>query len=636
MEEKESKKGIIVLIVRVAVSLTLALLGQFYFSEAHYGLAVNATIMAIAWAIVSYDVVWDGLKNLFKGKNPFDEHLLMTISSIGAFCLRCFGPEDNEFLEGVLVMLLYQVGEAFEDYAAEKSRKAITSAIDLRDEKASVVLKSGEIISKKPEELAIGDHVLVKVGEKILCDGSVYGGNGAVNESSLTGESVPVEKKVGSAVLSGTILESGSLTVSVEKEYQDSTVKKMLDLMEESADKKSKTDRFIDRFARLYTPIVVALSLFIAIIPPLFLGIHDGAVWSRWVYTALCLLVISCPCAIVISVPLAYFAGLGLASKNGILVKGSEYFDKLNQLRYVAFDKTGTLTEGRFHISKIVTKGIEEKQFLEWIKAAECRSSHPLARAIVSQEESGAYSQDVSDYEEVAGFGVRLKYKGHRLVAGNLALLNDQDIGQEAQEESGSLIYLAVDDRYVGYVVLNDTIRPSAKTMVDDLHKMKVKTMLLSGDRAGNAESVAREIGLDECHAELTPEEKTAYLQEKINEGSGTVAYVGDGINDAPSIVLADIGIAMGGFGSDVAVQNADVVLANDDLGKIVLAKKIAKATQRRAMFNIIASLAIKVGVMIASLAWPAFPLWIAVFADSGVAALLTVNSLLLIYKKVK
>ena len=302
----------------------------------------------------------------------------------------------------------------------------------------------------------------------------------------------------------------------------------------------------------------------------------------------------------------------------------------------MAFDKTGTLTEGRFHISKIVTKGIEEKQFLEWIKAAECRSSHPLARAIVSQEESGAYSQDVSDYEEVAGFGVRLKYKGHRLVAGNLALLNDQDIGQEAQEESGSLIYLAVDDRYVGYVVLNDTIRPSAKTMVDDLHKMKVKTMLLSGDRAGNAESVAREIGLDECHAELTPEEKTAYLQEKINEGSGTVAYVGDGINDAPSIVLADIGIAMGGFGSDVAVQNADVVLANDDLGKIVLAKKIAKATQRRAMFNIIASLAINVGVMIASLAWPAFPLWIAVFADSGVAALLTVNSLLLIYKKVK
>lgn len=382
-EEERSKKTLIILGVRIALSLTLALLGQFYFTESAFGLAVNLPIMIVAYLLVAYDVIWEGILCVFKEHEPFDEHLLMTVASLGAFALRFFGPDHNEAFEGVLVMLLYQVGEVFEDLAADKSREAIVSAIDLRDQKARV-MEGENVVSKSPEELAIGDKVVIGAGDKILCDGTVISGSGRVDESSLTGESLPVNKENGDAVLSGTILKEGSLVVSVGKEYKNSTVAKLIDLVENSSEKKSKATRFITKFARIYTPIVTGLALLVAVIPPLFLGISDGSVWSNWIFVALEFLIVSCPCAIVISVPLSYFAGLGLASKNGVVVKGAEYFDKINELHMVCFDKTGTLTEGDFKVVDVHPVSMSKQDFLTYLSAAEARSSHPIAKAILA------------------------------------------------------------------------------------------------------------------------------------------------------------------------------------------------------------------------------------------------------------
>ena len=635
-EKEESLKDRIILLVRVAVSLTLTLLGLFVFNEANFGLWVNLAIMAVATIIISYDVFLEAVENIFSEKNPFDEHVLMVVAVIGAFCLRLFGPEHNEFFEAVMVMILYQVGEFFQDFAADKSKDAITKAIDLRDQKANVLLADGSIVNKTPEELSVGDVCLFKVGEKALCDGEVIEGEGEMDESSLTGEFLPVGKKEGSLIYSGTLLQSGSLKVRVNKEYKDSAVAKLLDLVENSAEKKAKTDRFITRFSRIYTPIVMALALLVAIIPPLFLGINDGATWSRWIYAGLCFLVISCPCAIVISVPLAFFSGLGLASRNGIVIKGGEYFDALNSLGYVCFDKTGTLTKGSLHVEKIAPiEGISEEEFMDYLLAAESRSNHPLAKAIVGDRNLSKYSKAVEDYEEIAGFGIRCTYKGHKIAAGKLDLLSDY-VAEEGHNIKGSVTELAVDDKYLGYVELQDTIRETSKDMVTGLRESGVKTVLLSGDRVETVRDVAEKLGIDEYRGGLRPEEKRDALQDKIDAKHGTVAFVGDGINDAPSIVLSDVGIAMGAFGSDMAIQNADVVLMDDDPLKVVTARRIAKATERRAWFNIIVALVSKVMAMVLSIVWAGFPLWLAVLLDSGMAVILTLNSLALFAKKMR
>ena len=635
-EKEESLKDRIILLVRVAVSLTLTLLGLFVFNEANFGLWVNLAIMAVATIIISYDVFLEAVENIFSEKNPFDEHVLMVVAVIGAFCLRLFGPEHNEFFEAVMVMILYQVGEFFQDFAADKSKDAITKAIDLRDQKANVLLADGSIVNKTPEELSVGDVCLFKVGEKALCDGEVIEGEGEMDESSLTGEFLPVGKKEGSLIYSGTLLQSGSLKVRVNKEYKDSAVAKLLDLVENSAEKKAKTDRFITRFSRIYTPIVMALALLVAIIPPLFLGINDGATWSRWIYAGLCFLVISCPCAIVISVPLAFFSGLGLASRNGIVIKGGEYFDALNSLGYVCFDKTGTLTKGSLHVEKIAPiEGISEEEFMDYLLAAESRSNHPLAKAIVGDRNLSKYSKAVEDYEEIAGFGIRCTYKGHKIAAGKLDLLSDY-VAEEGHNIKGSVTELAVDDKYLGYVELQDTIRETSKDMVTGLRESGVKTVLLSGDRVETVRDVAEKLGIDEYRGGLRPEEKRDALQDKIDAKHGTVAFVGDGINDAPSIVLSDVGIAMGAFGSDMVIQNADVVLMDDDPLKVVTARRIAKATERRAWFNIIVALVSKVMAMVLSIVWAGFPLWLAVLLDSGMAVILTLNSLALFAKKMR
>ncbi len=638
-EEERSKKAILILICRIALSLTFALLGQFLFNEANFNIWVNLSVMALAYIIIAYDVLWEGLLSIVKEHQPFDEHLLMTFASLGAFALRFFGPDHNEFFEAVLVMLLYQVGEVFEDLAADKSREAITSALDLREEDARIIQGETTVL-KKPEELRIGDQVVIGAGEKVLCDALVLSGSGSTDESSLTGEFLPVCKKEGDHVVSGTILKEGSLVLSVEKEYKDSTIAKLLDLVEHSASKKSRATRFITRFARIYTPIVTGLALLVAVIPPLFLGIDNPSVWSGWIFTALEFLIVSCPCAIVISVPLAYFAGLGLASKKGVVVKGAEYFDKINELKLVCFDKTGTLTEGKFAVTEVCPVGLEEKEFLEYLSAAESRSTHPIGKAILSYGGLENKANEVSEYEETSGYGVSALYHGHALLAGKKELLEKKGVPVDANSITGSITYLAVDGAYAGYIVLNDSLRANSKKMVDGLKNRGVKTMLLSGDKKENVEIVASTLGLDECHGELLPEEKQVILKSEIDKNEGKVAFVGDGINDAPSIVLADIGIAMGGLGSDVAVRNADVVLMHDDPSKILTLIKVASKTKKRAIFNIAFSLGVKIGIMVASIIGTStglfeVPLWVTVFGDSGVAMLAVLSSLLLAYSKV-
>jgi Cd2+/Zn2+-exporting ATPase len=622
-----------IVIARLTVSLILVLLGYFVFSEGNYGVYVNFAVMFLAWVISGYDIVCEAFQNVFKEKNPFDENMLMVVASIGAFCLRFFGPDDNDFLEAVMVVLLYQVGEIFEGLATAKSHKAITDAVGLRAKFASKLI-DGKVEEVDPISLAIGDKVIVKVGEILPADGTIVQGGGSLDMSSLTGEFVPVEKKEGEFVNSGTILKSGSIVIRVDKTYEDSTVSKIITLVEDSAKSKSDATRFIDRFSKTYTPIVVGLAILVAILPPLFINLSDGAVWSHWVYIALCLLLISCPCAIVISVPLAYFAGIGLASKRGIIVKGAVFFDKLDKLGYVVTDKTGTLTYGDFKVTKVVSPKLEESVFMEYLRAAESRSTHPIALAIVGESDSASLANRCSNYEEFSGQGISTDYQGHHLLSGNKRFLSEKGLAVPEEEENGTIVYLAVDNEFAGYVILNDVIRKESEEMVAGLKKLGVRTCMLTGDKEIGARAVAEKLGLDEYHSELLPDDKRRILEEKISAKSGYVAYMGDGINDAPSITLADVGVAMGGVGSDLAVENADVVIMNDDPSKMVAAIKIAKRTKAKAYTNIAVALAMKLAFMLLSIFLPNFPLLVAVLADTGLTVLLVGNSLLLLHVK--
>lgn len=635
----EEKKEILINSIRLSVALILAIVGLFYLNEANFGVWVNFVVMGIAWLIVGYDIVYKAFHSLIKEKNPFDENMLMLIASIGAFCLRLFGKDENEifgneFFEAFMVAFLFQLGDIFEDLATDKSHEAISNAIGLRAKKASL-LKDGNILTVDPEDLSIGDEILVKVGEIIPADGVILSGSGDVDMSSLTGEFNPVAKKEGDLVNSGTILKSGSLKVRVNKSYEDSTVSKIIALVEESSGAKSKADKFITKFARIYTPIVVAIALLIAVIPPLCIGMNNLETWKEWIRIGVSILVISCPCAVVVSVPLAYFAGIGLASKYGIIVKGGSYFDELNRLGVLVTDKTGTLTRGKFIVEEYHPEGISLDKFQEYIIAAESRSNHPIAKAIVGETNLAPYSEKISEYTEKAGYGEMLTYDGHTLLAGNEKLLRENHISFAKANEIGTIVYLAIDGKYAGYLLLNDEIKENSFKTIQDLHKMGVKSVMLTGDKKESALKVANELQIDEVHSELLPEDKTNLLKEKLT-GEKAVAYVGDGINDAPSIALADIGVAMGGAGSDLAVENANIVIMNDDVSKIVTVKKIAKATRNRAIFNVVASLLIKLAIAACSILIPSFPLMIAVLADTGVTLLMVASSVSLLAYRVK
>jgi Cd2+/Zn2+-exporting ATPase len=635
-EEKPlTKARLIILLSRLAVSALLALLAYFVFTESAYGLWVNLSLNIVAWLICAYDLVYEGFKNTLKSHNPFDENTLMTIASIGAFCLRFFGSDYNEFVEAVMVVFLYQVGELFETIATEKSHEAIKNAVGLRAAYANKLV-GNDLVKTTPEALQIGDVVLVKVGEILPGDGTIVEGEGAIDMSSLTGESLPIEKKLGDKVNSGTILKSGSLKIQIEKTYADSTVSKILSLVENSSKSKSHADRFITKFARIYTPIVVGLAAIVAVVPPLFLGIHDSAVWFQWLYRAICFLVISCPCAIVISVPLAYFSGIGLASKHGVVIKGAAYFDKLNDLGVLVSDKTGTLTYGDFRLTKIVPVGVDEGVFASSLRAAECRSDHPLAKAIMKGANAGEISAKVTSYSEIAGKGEECVYEGKHILSGRKALFDERKIAVPEVDETGSIVYLSIEGKYAGYVVLNDVVRKESQSLIEGCKKLGVKTVMLTGDKTRSAETVAHTLGIEEVHSELLPEQKTNLLKEKIDDTDKSVAYIGDGINDAPSIILADVGVAMGGCGSDMAIDSADVVIMNDDPSKIVTALAIARATRRRAIEDIVIALSVKLAIMILAIVLPKMPLIIAVLADTGLTMVLAIYSLLLLYKRVR
>ena len=585
-------------------------------------LSLNNEWLQIALFIISYiivggDVVKRAVKNIFKGQ-VFDENFLMSIATIGAFFI-------GEYPEGVAVMLFYQVGELFQSYAVRKSRKSIASLMDIRPDYANVK-KGDELVKVDPDEVQIGDIIVIKAGEKIPLDGKVIEGSSMIDTSALTGESVPREVEVGSDILSGCININGVITAEVTKEFGESTVSKILDLVENASSKKSNSEQFITKFARYYTPVVVIIAVFLAIIPPLVI---DGATFSDWIYRALAFLVVSCPCALVISIPLSFFGGIGGASKKGVLVKGSNYLEALAETEIVVFDKTGTLTKGVFNVQEIHPEGVSKEELLELTAHAESYSNHPISLSL-----KRAYSKEIdngriSDVEEISGHGVIATVDGKKVMAGNIKLMKMMDIPYFKGELIGTIVHVAVNNKYIGYIVIADEVKEDSAQAIKELKAANIKqTVMLTGDNKSIGSKVAKELGLDKVYAELLPADKVEKLEELFSQKSkkGKLAFVGDGINDAPVLARADIGIAMGGLGSDAAIEAADVVIMTDEPSKIATTMKISKKTLKIAHQNIVFAIGIKIIVLILS-AFGITTMWAAIFADVGVTIIAVLNA---------
>ena len=574
---------------------------------------VRLGVFLAAYFTVGWDILWRAIRNIAHGQ-VFDENFLMTIASVGAMVI-------GEYSEGVAVMIFYQVGELFQSVAVGKSRKNIADMIDINPEFANVE-RGGVILEVEPDEVETGEIIVVKPGEKIPLDGEVIFGASGLNTSALTGESAPREVAAGDEVISGCININGLLKIRVSRPYSDSTVAKILELVENSSESKAKTENFITRFARVYTPIVVIGALLLAVIPPLFVG---G--WGEWIYRALTFLVVSCPCALVISVPLSYFGGIGGASRRGIMIKGANYLEALYSAKTFVFDKTGTLTEGSFEVSETVPSGISENELLTYCAAAERFSNHPIARSIV--EAAGENIPDAENAEEIAGYGVTAEVSGRKISAGNIRLMEKIGAGHIEPDSIGTVVHTAIDGKYAGYIVISDKIKKGAADTVSALKKAGAKTVMLTGDRKATAEAVSKEIGIDECIAELLPDGKVSKVEElyAAKPAKSTLVYVGDGMNDAPSLARADVGIAMGGLGSDAAIEAADIVLMNDNVNHIRTTVNIARKTHRIVMENIIFALGVKVLVM-ALTAFGFGNMWAAVFADVGVSVIAIINAM--------
>lgn len=585
-------------------------------------LSLNNEWLQIALFIISYiivggDVVKRAVKNIFKGQ-VFDENFLMSIATIGAFFI-------GEYPEGVAVMLFYQVGELFQSYAVGKSRKSIASLMDIRPDYANVK-KGDELVKVDPDEVQIGDIIVIKAGEKIPLDGKVIEGSSMIDTSALTGESVPREVEVGSDILSGCININGVITAEVTKEFGESTVSKILDLVENASSKKSNSEQFITKFARYYTPVVVIIAVFLAIIPPLVI---DGATFSDWIYRALAFLVVSCPCALVISIPLSFFGGIGGASKKGVLVKGSNYLEALAETEIVVFDKTGTLTKGVFNVQEIHPEGVSKEELLELTAHAESYSNHPISLSL-----KRAYSKEIdngriSDVEEISGHGVIATVDGKKVMVGNIKLMKMMDIPYFKGELIGTIVHVAVNNKYIGYIVIADEVKEDSAQAIKELKAANIKqTVMLTGDNKSIGSKIAKELGLDKVYAELLPADKVEKLEELFSQKSkkGKLAFVGDGINDAPVLARADIGIAMGGLGSDAAIEAADVVIMTDEPSKIATAMKISKKTLKIAHQNIVFAIGIKIIVLILS-AFGIATMWTAIFADVGVTIIAVLNA---------
>ena len=604
------------MLVRIAVSAVLLIAAVLV---PYQGLWRFALFLP-AYFVIGWDVLWRAVRNIAHGQ-VFDENFLMALATVGAFCTGFFG--QGEYPEAVFVMLFYQVGELFQSYAVGKSRKSIASLMDIRPDYANVE-RDGKLLQVDPEEVAVGDTITVKAGEKIPLDGLVLEGSSLVNTSALTGESVPRQVRPGDSVISGCVNQNGLLRVQVTKAFGESTVQKILDLVENASSKKAKAENFITKFARYYTPVVVFCALALAVVPPLFVGN-----WTGWVQKALIFLVVSCPCALVISVPLSFFGGIGGASRQGILVKGGNYLEVLADTELVVFDKTGTLTKGVFQVTAIHPEGVSQQELLELAALAESYSDHPISRSLKEAWGKALDTARVGQVEELSGRGVRAQVDGKEVWAGNGKLMEEIGLAYRPSGQVGTVVHVAAEGRYLGYILIADEVKPDANEAIAALKAQGVKkTVLLTGDAKDVGEAVAQELGLDEAYTQLLPGDKVERVEALLQETSpkGKLAFVGDGINDAPVLSRADIGIAMGALGSDAAIEAADLVLMDDKPSKIAKAMEISKRTLWIVRQNIVFALAVKLLVLMLT-PFCLANMWEAVFADVGVMVLAILNA---------
>ncbi len=616
---KKQKKELIRIIIALVLFIVLLIIDKVLNLETiipnanNYGWLLPFFLYLSLYLYIGYDVLYKAIRNIFHGE-IFDENFLMCLATIGAFGIK-------EFSEGVAVLLLYQIGEWFQDYAVKKSRKSISSLMDIRPDYANLVKDNGKVVEVDPNELKVDDFILIKPGEKVPVDGIIVEGTSSLDTKALTGESLPFDVNVNSKVISGSINLTGLIKVKVEKKFQDSTVSKILDLVENASSKKSKSENFITKFAKIYTPLVVLGAVLLVII--------GGAItneWIAWLERSLNFLVVACPCALVISVPLSFFAGIGCASKYGILIKGSSYVEKLNKANVFIFDKTGTLTKGNFVISKIYPEN-KKDEILKYAAICEYNSNHPIALAI---KKSYTFEVDNTyDLIDVAGKGLIAKKDNELIFAGNNKLMLDYNIKVPNINEIGTTVYIAKNNQFIGYLVVSDEIKEDSKKLIKYLKQNNIKTIMFTGDNEKIASSVANELCINEYKASLLPQNKAEELKNMLNNKNknDVICFVGDGINDAPSLMMSDIGISMGGIGSDAAIEASDIVLMHDDLDSLIIAKKIAKKTLLIVKENIIFAILIKVLVLILSICGYAF-MWLAICADVGVCLLAILNSL--------
>lgn len=616
---KKQKKVLIRIIVSAVLLAAIMITTKFV----EINKWIQLVLYLVPYLIIGYDILKKALKGIFKGQ-IFDENFLMAVATVGAVAL-------GEFSEGAAVMLFYQIGELFQSVAVGKSRKNITSLMDIRPDYANVEI-DGKLEKIDPDDVEIGTEIVVNPGEKVPIDGIIISGDSTLNTSALTGESVPRSAKVGDEIISGCINLTGVLKIKTTKEFGDSTVSKILDLVENSSMKKSKSENFITKFARYYTPAVCGGALLLAILPPIIRLISGtGAMWGEWITRALTFLVISCPCALVISIPLSFFAGIGCASANGVLVKGSNYLEALSDTQYVVFDKTGTLTKGVFEVTGIYPANNFDKDALIRLAAfAESASSHPISVSLKKNYGKEINIDEVSDIQEIAGHGVSALVDGKRVFAGNIKLMKKENIAVECEHDEGTVVYVSCDGEYAGCIVISDVVKENSKKAISSLKKSGIdKTVMLTGDSKQAAERVAKSLGLDEYHAELLPADKVEWVEKLLSQKSAKkkLAFVGDGINDAPVLSRADIGIAMGALGSDAAIEAADIVLMDDDPSKIALARKISVHTLKIVKENIVFALAIKAICLVLG-ALGIANMWVAIFADVGVMILAVLNAI--------
>ena len=586
---------------------------------------INRVIYLISYIIVGFEILKKAVRNIKRGK-VFDENFLMSVATIGAFAIQ-------EFPEAVAVMLFYQIGELFQDYAVDKSRKSISDLMDLRPDYANV-LRNGKEEKIDPDGVKIDEIIIVKPGEKVPLDGVIIEGNSFIDTKGLTGEPKPRRVAESNEILSGCINLEGILKIRVKKEYDESTVSKILELVENASSKKSKSEKFITKFAKYYTPIVVIVAVFLALIPPLII---KNATFSDWLYRALSFLVVSCPCALVISIPLSFFGGIGGASKNGILIKGSNYLEALSNLETVVFDKTGTLTEGVFKVQKINSIGISDEDLLEIAAYAEWYSNHPIAKSVKQEYSKNVEEVKIKNVKEITGKGILASIDEKQVLIGNEKLMQEYNINYEKSKEVGTILYIAIDNVFSGTILISDKIKDDSVKCIELIKTNGIKqTIMLTGDKKEIAENISKKLGIDKVHSELLPDEKVKKMEELLKNKTQNkkIAFVGDGINDAPVLALADIGIAMGGLGSDSAIEAADIVIMTDEPSKISIAIKISKKTMKIVRENIIFAITIKIIVLILS-ALGIATMWEAVFADVGVAIIAILNSLRMLNKKV-